>query len=52
MYDFGIGMEGRLFPNRRFIVFGQGRYIRMMTPSNQLPGPDFSLVSLTTGVRW
>ncbi|MGB8478471.1 MAG: hypothetical protein WCE63_06475 [Acidobacteriaceae bacterium] len=52
MYDFGIGMEGRLYPNRRFIVFGQGRYIRMMTPANQLPGPDFSLVSLTTGVRW
>ena len=52
MYDFGIGMEGRLYPNRRFIVFGQGRYIRMMTPANQLPGHDFSLVSLTTGVRW
>jgi hypothetical protein len=52
MYDFGIGMEGRLYPDRRFIVFGQGRYIRMMTPANQLPGPDFSLVSLTTGVRW
>lgn len=52
MYDFGIGMEARLFPNRRFIVFGQGRYSRMMTPANQLPGSDFSLVALTTGVRW
>jgi hypothetical protein len=52
MYDFGIGMEARLFPNRRFIVFGQGRYVHMMTPANQLPGPDFALVVLTTGVRW
>lgn len=52
MYDFGIGMDGRLYPNRRFVVFGQGRYIRMMTPANQLPGPDFSLVALTTGIRW
>jgi hypothetical protein len=52
MYDFGIGMEGRLYPNRRFIVFGQGRYIHMETPANQLPGPGFALVALTTGVRW
>lgn len=52
MYDFGIGMEGRLYPNRRFVVFAQGRYIHMMTPANQLPGPGFSLVSLTTGLRW
>ena len=52
MYDFGIGMEGRLYPNHRFIVFGQGRYIHMDTPANQLPGPGFALVALTTGVRW
>lgn len=52
MYDFGIGMEGRLYPNRRFIVFGQGRYIHMDTPANQLPGPGFALVALTTGIRW
>ena len=52
MYDFGIGMEGRLYPDRRFIVFGQGRYIHMETPANQLPGPGFALVALTTGVRW
>lgn len=52
MYNFGIGMEGRLYPNHRAILFAQGRYIRMMTPSNQLPGPNFSLVSITTGIRW
>jgi hypothetical protein len=52
MFDGGIGMEGRLYPNHRFIVFGQGRYIHMSTPADQLPGPGFSLVALTTGIRW
>ncbi|HVC89944.1 MAG TPA: hypothetical protein VND66_04890 [Acidobacteriaceae bacterium] len=52
MYNFGIGMEGRLYPNHRAILFAQGRYIKMMTPANQLPGPNFALVSITTGIRW
>ena len=52
MYNFGIGMEGRLYPNHREILFAQGRYIHMMTPANQLPGPGFALVSITGGLRW
>ena len=52
MYNFGIGMEGRLYPNHRAILFAQGRYIRMMTPANQLPKSNFALVSITTGIRW
>lgn len=52
MYNFGIGVEGRLYPNHRAVLFAQGRYIKMMTPANQLPGPNFALVSITTGIRW
>ncbi len=52
MYNFGIGMEARLYPNHREILFAQGRYIKMMTPANQLPGQDFALVSISAGLRW
>lgn len=52
MYDFGIGMEGRLYPNRREILFVQARYLKLMTPANQLPGPNQALVAISGGMRW
>lgn len=52
MYDFGLGMDARLYPNRRETLFVQARYIKLMTPANQLPTPNLGLVDITGGVRW
>lgn len=52
MYDFGIGFQGRLYPNRRESLFVESRYVKIMTPANQLPTPNLGLVAITGGVRW
>ncbi len=52
LFDFGLGMDVRLFPNHREILFVESRYVHIMTPSNQLPGPGIGLVPISAGVRW
>lgn len=52
MYDFGIGMDAHLFPQRRERLFVESRYVKIMTPANQLPTPNLGLVAITGGVRW
>ena len=52
MIDFGLGMDVRLFPHHREILFIESRYVRIMTPANQLPGSNVGLVPITGGVRW
>lgn len=52
MYDFGLGMDARLYPNRRESLFVESRYVKFMTPANQLPTPNLGLAVITGGVRW
>ncbi|MHB8301979.1 MAG: hypothetical protein ACYDC6_03940 [Acidobacteriaceae bacterium] len=52
MFDFGLGVDVRLFPNRREIIFVEPKYVKFLTPTGQLPGPDVGIVAVTGGVRW
>lgn len=52
MYDFGIGMDAQLFAHRRERLFVETRYVKILTPSGQLPTPNLGLVVITGGVRW
>lgn len=52
MYDFGLGGDARMFPNRREVLFIETRYVRMMTPAGQLPGANAALVPIVIGLRW
>lgn len=52
LYDFGLGMDVHLFPSRRESLFVESRYVHIMTPSNQLPGPNIGLVPISGGLRW
>jgi opacity protein-like surface antigen len=52
MFDVGMGFEGRLYPNRRWVLFVEPRYMRMMTPANQLPGQNLGMAQILGGIRW
>lgn len=52
LFDVGMGMDVHLFPHHREVLFVEGRYVHLMTPSDQLPGPGIGLVPIYGGVRW
>jgi hypothetical protein len=52
LYDVGMGFEGRLYPNRRWVLFTQARYLHYSTPGNQLPGPGLGMAQILGGIRW
>lgn len=52
MFDFGLDLDVRLSPNHREVLFFQTRYVKLMTPANQLPGPNMGMVPILGGIRW